>query len=392
MDVHASFQPENLQSASTDAMSAPCEFPAHAATTTESLLSVFCTIFFPLLRHPHLRFPMSLPHPQNTFAGFSLCFQGFCLQRPFSFTSHPSCTYSYNAPHTPPQNQAHTCSKTTDTHSLTPYDFPASELNPTSPGKRDLFLSHQIIIWPNRDPIGEQGGYNLYGFVGNDGVNFWDFLGLQNSCLEDCIRDALGRFRNNRDRLEEIAESRIESFLGAAHYNRRAARAEFGENVARLVRDTAATTVATAALGGAASARYVHTATRATSLIRQARTAGSINRAARVASSARGTANAIQTGAGLTIGVVEGVRNFNSPSEFGLGQAIAATEVLFGVDHLGLAVDASQAIAEYAESSGLTQDEISRELDNIERSITRTHNILLDRLDSEIEDCQSRYR
>jgi RHS repeat-associated protein len=31
--------------------------------------------------------------------------------------------------------------------------------------------------WPNRDPIGERGGVNLYGFVGNDGVNWWDFLG-----------------------------------------------------------------------------------------------------------------------------------------------------------------------------------------------------------------------
>jgi len=32
--------------------------------------------------------------------------------------------------------------------------------------------------WPSRDPIEERGGYNLYGFVGNDGVNQWDILGL----------------------------------------------------------------------------------------------------------------------------------------------------------------------------------------------------------------------
>jgi RHS repeat-associated protein len=32
--------------------------------------------------------------------------------------------------------------------------------------------------WPSRDPIEEEGGYNLYGFVGNDGVNQWDYLGL----------------------------------------------------------------------------------------------------------------------------------------------------------------------------------------------------------------------
>ena len=32
--------------------------------------------------------------------------------------------------------------------------------------------------WLSRDPIEEQGGVNLYGFVGNDGVNHWDVLGL----------------------------------------------------------------------------------------------------------------------------------------------------------------------------------------------------------------------
>ncbi len=31
--------------------------------------------------------------------------------------------------------------------------------------------------WPSRDPIEEEGGLNLYGFVGNDGVNGWDLLG-----------------------------------------------------------------------------------------------------------------------------------------------------------------------------------------------------------------------
>jgi uncharacterized protein RhaS with RHS repeats len=35
--------------------------------------------------------------------------------------------------------------------------------------------------WPSRDPIQERGGINLYGFVGNDGVNRLDLLGLK--CL-----------------------------------------------------------------------------------------------------------------------------------------------------------------------------------------------------------------
>jgi RHS repeat-associated protein len=31
--------------------------------------------------------------------------------------------------------------------------------------------------WPSRDPIEEQGGYNLYGFVGNDPLRYIDILG-----------------------------------------------------------------------------------------------------------------------------------------------------------------------------------------------------------------------
>ena len=33
--------------------------------------------------------------------------------------------------------------------------------------------------WPSRDPIEERGGKNLYGFVGNDGVEQFDYLGLE---------------------------------------------------------------------------------------------------------------------------------------------------------------------------------------------------------------------
>ena len=40
--------------------------------------------------------------------------------------------------------------------------------------------------WPNRDPIGERGRINLYGFVQNGPINQVDFLG------HSCIGDALG--------------------------------------------------------------------------------------------------------------------------------------------------------------------------------------------------------
>ena len=38
--------------------------------------------------------------------------------------------------------------------------------------------------WPSRDPIGERGGINLYGFVGNDGLNWIDVLGLSDDDLK----------------------------------------------------------------------------------------------------------------------------------------------------------------------------------------------------------------
>jgi uncharacterized protein RhaS with RHS repeats len=55
--------------------------------------------------------------------------------------------------------------------------------------------------WPSRDPIEEGGGTNLYGFVGNDGVNWWDYLGLAvtmsggglSTDQPDCCRSPLGR-------------------------------------------------------------------------------------------------------------------------------------------------------------------------------------------------------
>jgi hypothetical protein len=36
-----------------------------------------------------------------------------------------------------------------------------------------------VFLWPNRDPIEEQGGYNLYVFVGNNGVKEVDLNGMR---------------------------------------------------------------------------------------------------------------------------------------------------------------------------------------------------------------------
>ncbi len=41
--------------------------------------------------------------------------------------------------------------------------------------------------WPNRDPMGEYGGLNLHGFVRNNPIVFWDYLGLEER-LSNTIR------------------------------------------------------------------------------------------------------------------------------------------------------------------------------------------------------------
>jgi len=45
--------------------------------------------------------------------------------------------------------------------------------------------------WPSRDPIGEEGGLNLYGFVSNDGPNDWDLLGMKPPADPNAAHDAV---------------------------------------------------------------------------------------------------------------------------------------------------------------------------------------------------------
>ena len=47
------------------------------------------------------------------------------------------------------------------------------------------YYSPELGRWMSRDPIGEDGGINLYGFVNNDSSNQQDFLGLLRAVLYD---------------------------------------------------------------------------------------------------------------------------------------------------------------------------------------------------------------
>ena len=51
------------------------------------------------------------------------------------------------------------------------------------------YYNPQLGRWPSRDPIGEDGGLNLYGFVGNDGVNRTDLMGLAGDSVCDRINE-----------------------------------------------------------------------------------------------------------------------------------------------------------------------------------------------------------
>jgi hypothetical protein len=60
---------------------------------------------------------------------------------------------------------------------------PANRRQPLEPRRKNRPCSYKAAsgrpYWPSRDPIEEDGGINLYGFVGNDGVGRLDVLGLE---------------------------------------------------------------------------------------------------------------------------------------------------------------------------------------------------------------------
>jgi RHS repeat-associated protein len=81
--------------------------------------------------------------------------------------------------------------------------------------------------WINRDPIADSGGDNLYGFVGNNGLNAVDYLGLfLTGCSADPCADliriyneACNEFKQSKDELEALlskADSEFQRRIQAA--------------------------------------------------------------------------------------------------------------------------------------------------------------------------------
>lgn len=60
--------------------------------------------------------------------------------------------------------------------------------------------------WPSRDPIEEEGGINLYGFVGNDGVNQWDLLGLWSNLVRERSKNWATICADEGDTWDQLAD------------------------------------------------------------------------------------------------------------------------------------------------------------------------------------------
>jgi RHS repeat-associated protein len=103
---------------------------------------------------------------------------------------HDTSTTLYNA-HTPTtfyrlktltqhkkQTPAPTPPATTNHLRNTTQTLPQRHKTTATKALRNTYAADQHGYWPSRDPIEERGGVNLYAFVGNDGVNWFDILGL----------------------------------------------------------------------------------------------------------------------------------------------------------------------------------------------------------------------
>jgi len=101
---------------------------------------------------------------------------------------------------------------------------PAKRRQPAQPRRKIRPTAMKTVsgipYWPSRDPIGERGGLNLYGFVGNDGINWFDLLGLRDlaKLLDEggelteeeieLITEAIRRHDNGEKNIDDDKKSR----------------------------------------------------------------------------------------------------------------------------------------------------------------------------------------
>jgi RHS repeat-associated protein len=122
--------------------------------------------------------PCQIPAPMSSV--FGLQTSVFC----------PVPTYTYDYDGTIQQRiepTAHTPTTTDRTAAIyteTPANYPSRPASGTPTTNSAEFYygyryySPELGRWVNRDPIGERGGLNIYGVVGNSSVNRQDFLGM----------------------------------------------------------------------------------------------------------------------------------------------------------------------------------------------------------------------
>ena len=110
---------------------------------------------------------------------------------------------------------------------------PANRRQPAQPrrkiGPAPMKTASGIPYWPSRDPIGERGGMNLYGFVGNDGVDRNDLLGL----LCDAERKRWEETQSGLSTLRYLTENasqRLSSALAASE-NRKSIADQLREQI-----------------------------------------------------------------------------------------------------------------------------------------------------------------
>jgi len=134
--------------------------------------------------HPHRGFSAwaaSIPNPVNSLPLPLPLRRPPIIHSPANVSNRPTaerCDVGVTAPH--PQKDKDPWRHRSDRpESNLPLPRPSSL--PLKGEKRPPIYPYRacpVSLWPSRDPIGERGGVNLYGMVGNNAVGKLDYIGL----------------------------------------------------------------------------------------------------------------------------------------------------------------------------------------------------------------------